>query len=67
MSAGRSEWVREGITGAFRVPGCNEHNRSGAGEKRYAALCVGKRVVRGMGLGFSDYHVVMCKVQLVGA
>ena len=25
------------------------------------------RVVRGMGRGFSDYHVVLCKVRLVGA
>ena len=25
------------------------------------------RVVRGMGRGFSDHHVVLCKVRLVGA
>ena len=25
------------------------------------------RVVRGMGQGLSDYHVVLCKVRLVGA
>ena len=30
-------------------------------------LCAECEAVRGMGQGLSDYHVVLCKVKLVGA
>ena len=33
----------------------------------YAAICADVWVVRGMGRGLSDHHVVLCKVRLVRA
>ena len=44
--------------------GGKEHDRSGAGEEGYAAICAGVRMGRGMGRSLSDH---LCKVKLVGA
>ena len=43
-----------------------EHDRYGAGKKSYVAICTGVKVVRGIGRGLSDHHVVLRKVSLVG-
>ena len=47
-----------------RWSGGNEHDRSGTGEERYAALCAECESSKRSGL--LNHHVVLCKVRLVG-
>ena len=46
--------------------GGKEHDRCGAVKKVMLRFVQDVKVVRGMGHGISNHHVVLCKVRLVG-